>query len=177
MKHLVKFSKLYSPLGGLGRTTEQAKSWFLLRCWDSPRKHQNFGLERSIVILLSTLGPNPLVHQILFSSPHHMGPPSETLSLFAYIWISASVPPNMKSYTPIPIPCFVFFKEHRLKGQCNFCSLFPPWKLIREWFFLSLLSTSLRSNSIGPQGAKALADALKINRTLASLRYIVYAAP
>lgn len=33
-------------------------------------------------------------------------------------------------------------------------------------------SASLRSNSIGPQGAKALADALKINRTLASLRYV-----
>lgn len=33
-------------------------------------------------------------------------------------------------------------------------------------------SASLRSNSIGPQGAKALADALKINRTLASLWYV-----
>ncbi|XP_076793384.1 NLR family CARD domain-containing protein 3 isoform X2 [Arvicanthis niloticus] len=33
----------------------------------------------------------------------------------------------------------------------------------------SLVTLDLRSNCIGPQGAKALADALKINRTLASL--------
>lgn len=44
-------------------------------------------------------------------------------------------------------------------------------------FSLSLPSTSLRSNCIGPQGAKALADALKINRTLASLRYMLHTAP
>lgn len=37
-------------------------------------------------------------------------------------------------------------------------------------------SCSLHSNSIGPQGAKALADALKINRTLAFLRYVSLAS-
>lgn len=148
-------------------------SQFLLSYSEFPKKHQNFRpeLESYHSSLCPWLMSNSSSVPIFFF-PSHAG----TFRNSFLVCLHKNLCPTCTKHEILNPDTFCS-RSIDLKVSITSAPPSLPAHCMKENGYFSLPSASLRCNSIGPQGAKALADALKINRTLASLRYVSPASP